>query len=192
MVPSPASTVVLVRDAQTAQGVSQIETLLLLRNHQLVFAGGAWVFPGGKVDAGDYPAAAADAPQREYQAAVNAVVRETHEETGLSIPADDLIHIAHWTTPTGFPRRYATWFFLCPLQTSAAVEVDSQEILDHQWVTPEQALVMHARNELLLPKPTAYTLNSIASYSTLTQLCQAMRAEDIYVFPEGSEYYRPV
>ena len=46
----PAATVVLVR-----QGDSGIQTLLLRRNSALRFAGGNWVFPGGRIDKADYP-----------------------------------------------------------------------------------------------------------------------------------------
>ena len=43
-----ASTVVLLRD--TPGG---LQTLMLRRNKALVFAGGAWVFPGGALDPQD-------------------------------------------------------------------------------------------------------------------------------------------
>ena len=46
----PAATVVLLRD--TPDGV---ETLMLRRDTELAFAGGAWVFPGGRIDPEDYP-----------------------------------------------------------------------------------------------------------------------------------------
>jgi 8-oxo-dGTP pyrophosphatase MutT (NUDIX family) len=48
----PAATVVLLRDA-----AGGLETLMLRRNSKLAFAGGAWVFPGGRIDPEDYPAA---------------------------------------------------------------------------------------------------------------------------------------
>ena len=41
----PASTVILLRDAPDG-----LHTLLLRRNSALGFAGGNWVFPGGRVD----------------------------------------------------------------------------------------------------------------------------------------------
>lgn len=194
MMPAPASTVVLVRERRPDRNPTQVETLLLLRNPELAFAGGTWVFPGGKIDASDYPPVEMCTShwQRKYLAATNAAARETREETGLRIPAGELIHIAHWTTPPGYARRYATWFFLCPVSTPADVEVDSQEILDHQWVTPRRALTMQAAGELLLTRPTAHTLTSLLQFPTLTTLCQAMRTESIHVFPEGSEYYQPV
>ncbi|HDZ08100.1 NUDIX hydrolase [Pseudohongiella sp.] len=193
MIPSPASTVVLVREAE-----DDVEILLLLRNTKLKFEGGAWVFPGGKVDPGDYPSQSADYPQhggdrrkQDYLAAINAVIRETREEAGLSIAPSELIHIAHWTTPMGLPRRYATWFFLCPLHTPVEIVVDDDEILDYQWLTPRIALALHEAGTIRLPNPTSHTLRSIAHYNSVTRLCTDMRHADIHVFPENSDYYQP-
>lgn len=194
MIPSPASTVVLVREAE-----DDIETLLLLRNTKLKFEGGAWVFPGGKVDPKDYPPDPENASQpegdrrkQEYMAAINAVIRETHEEAGLRIASSDLIHIAHWTTPMGLPRRYATWFFLCPLHLPVDIVVDDDEILDYQWLTPRMALALHEAGTIRLPTPTSHTLQSIAHYNSVSRLCADMRQADIHVFPENSDYYQPV
>lgn len=193
MIPRPASTVVLVREAE-----NDIETLLLLRNSKLTFEGGAWVFPGGKVDPGDYPSEHADDTQHggdqrklDYLAAINAVIRETQEEAGLSIASSDLIHIAHWTTPLGLPRRYATWFFLCPLHTQVDIVVDDDEILDYQWLTPRAALALHEAGTIRLPIPTSHTLQSIAHYDCMARLCADKRCADIHVFPENSDYYQP-
>ncbi|MEX0738458.1 MAG: NUDIX hydrolase [Pseudohongiella sp.] len=194
MIPSPASTVVLVREAD-----NDIETLLLLRNTKLTFEGGAWVFPGGKVDPGDYPPDAdrdqphgPDRLKQDYLAAINAVIRETREEAGLSILSSDLIHIAHWTTPMGLPRRYATWFFLCPLHAPVEIVVDDDEILDYQWLTPRMALALHEAGEIRLPVPTSHTLQSIAHYDSVAKLCEDMRCADIHVFPENSDYYHAI
>jgi 8-oxo-dGTP pyrophosphatase MutT (NUDIX family) len=45
----PAATVVLLRD-----GAAGIEALLVRRNSKLEFAGGMWVFPGGRLDGDDF------------------------------------------------------------------------------------------------------------------------------------------
>jgi 8-oxo-dGTP pyrophosphatase MutT (NUDIX family) len=102
-----------------------------------------------------------------------------------------LIHIAHWTTPLGLPRRYATWFFLCPLHEAVDIVVDDHEILDYQWLSPAAALHEHSEGRIRLPIPTAHTLKSMLPYNGLAQLCQAMRAAEIHVFPENSDYYKP-
>lgn len=190
MTPRPASTVVLVKET-----ANELQTLLLLRNSALVFEGGAWVFPGGKVDPGDYPVEvspgakpAAQDPEILMQAAINAGIRETREEAGLDIDPGRLIHIAHWTTPAGMSRRYATWFFLCPLQECPAVVVDDDEILDYQWISPATALAAHGEGRIRLPVPTAHTLKRLVPFNSLASLCADMRSSAIHVFPENSEY----
>ncbi|MGB6059129.1 MAG: NUDIX domain-containing protein [Microthrixaceae bacterium] len=45
----PAATVVVLRD-----GPAGVETLMLRRDGKLAFAGGMWVFPGGRLDPGDF------------------------------------------------------------------------------------------------------------------------------------------
>lgn len=191
MTPRPASTVVVVRDNPTGNG---IETLLLLRNSALTFEGGAWVFPGGKVDTCDYPPDPAGmvAEQMHHTAAVNAGIRETREEAGLIISPEHLIPIAHWTTPLGLSRRYATWFFLCPLQEVVDIVVDADEILDYQWLSPAAALQEHGAGRIRLPVPTAHTLKSFLPFRSLDDLCTAMKTAEIHVFPENSDYYQPL
>ena len=87
----PAATVVLVRD-----GREGLEALLVQRSKAVQHMGGMWVFPGGRVDAGDYPP-----DQDDYAAALNAAIRETREEAGLEISTDQLLYLSHWTTPQG-------------------------------------------------------------------------------------------
>ena len=145
--PVPAATVVLVRDAAVVKktvvnkavvkktaaneiAADGIEVLLVQRNSKLVFHGGHWVFPGGRIDQGDFPEGDNNP---EYLAAKNAAVRETREEAGIEIKDTDLIHTAHWTTPPNLPRRFSTWFFICPLSKPVAVSVDNDEILDYRW-----------------------------------------------------------
>jgi len=80
----PAATAVIFRHAP-AGGAPQI--LLVERAGTLAFAGGATVFPGGKVDPADHVLAAriGDGLDLDDAAARVAAVRETLEETGLVV-----------------------------------------------------------------------------------------------------------
>lgn len=197
MNPAPASTVMLVRQSPEHSG--SLETLLLLRNQGIAF-GGNWVFPGGRVEPLDYrplPGCSEDeheqlAAERAFQAAIHAATRETYEEAGLVISPEDLFSIAHWTTPQGFKRRFATWFFLCPLRDSAEVCVDQQEILDYQWVTANSALAEHDAGKLALTQPTRHTLETLRQFRHLDTLCRDLESRRIHVYPEGCEQFRPV
>jgi 8-oxo-dGTP pyrophosphatase MutT (NUDIX family) len=80
----PASTLLLIRD-----GLSGLEVFLVERHHQIDFAGGATVFPGGKVEPGDQdPAlrarcAGAAALDDDALAFRVAAIREAFEECGV-------------------------------------------------------------------------------------------------------------
>ena len=86
----PAATVVLLRDGDDGP-----EVLLAKRSSKLAFHGGAWVFPGGRVDPEDY----ADDVDDEFAAARRAAAREALEEAGLHVDPDTLVHVSNWTTP---------------------------------------------------------------------------------------------
>jgi 8-oxo-dGTP pyrophosphatase MutT (NUDIX family) len=84
--PIPAATLVLMR----AREDGPPDLLMTERTSAMVFAGGALVFPGGRVDAEDH-AAAADYAVPDAAARI-AAIRETIEETGLApgvVPAPD-------------------------------------------------------------------------------------------------------
>ena len=84
----PAATILLVRDQPA------FEVLMVKRHHQIDFASGALVFPGGKTHAGDHdPAwservvgwAGLDGEQRALRIAA---VREVYEEAGVLLARD--------------------------------------------------------------------------------------------------------
>lgn len=184
--PVPAATVVVIRETSNR---ADLEVLLLRRNSKLVFHGGHWVFPGGRVDPADF---AIDEQGLEYQAAMRAAVREAKEEAGIDLDIDQLIHTAHWTTPPKLPRRFCTWFFLCPLKVPVSVMVDNDEILEHRWITPRDALADAAADNWVLPRPTIVTLQDIEMHRSLDELLKDANQRDIRVFPEDSSYYRPL
>ncbi len=154
--PAASATVVLIRDA-----VAGLETLLLRRNAALEFAGGSWVFPGGRIDAHDY---AAQQPHNVSLAARSAAVREAKEETGLQLDVNDLQYFSHWTTPPIMPRRFATWFFLAAVASDAPeVEIDGGEIHEARWFTPELALAAQRAKAIALLPPTFVTLQELSA-----------------------------
>lgn len=185
MKPVPAATVVVIREIADK---TDLEVLLLRRNSKLIFHGGHWVFPGGRVDAADFEA---DDQTLEYRAALRAAVRETKEEAGIDLDIDRLIHTAHWTTPPKLPRRFCTWFFLCPVVEPVTVVVDNDEILEHRWITAREALAEAEAENWVLPRPTMVTLQDIEAHRSLEELLEDANQRDIRVFPENSEYYDP-
>ena len=81
--PIPAATLILLRDRADAPP----EVLMVERARTLAFAGGAMVFPGGRIDPGDQALAAAIDAGVDGAARI-AAIRETIEEAGLAIGLD--------------------------------------------------------------------------------------------------------
>ena len=118
--PVPAATVVLIRENARQQ---ELEVLLVQRNSRLVFHGGHWVFPGGRLDDEDF----GDMNREGWNIPPRFVQRsgKPAKKPGLKSVKIKLIHTAHWTTPPKLPRRFCTWFFLCPLHEAVEVSVNN-------------------------------------------------------------------
>ena len=88
----PAATVVIFRNGPTG---SPPELLMVQRSKEMRFAGGAAVFPGGRIDPADRELAARLAPDADplVTAARIGGVRETLEETGLAIALNRAVSV---------------------------------------------------------------------------------------------------
>src|ERR1700733_1825285 len=80
---SPAATIMLLRD-----GPAGLEVFMVVRHHEIDFAAGALVFPGGRVEDADHDIAAGDCPNlgrltTKALAFRIAAIRETFEECGV-------------------------------------------------------------------------------------------------------------
>jgi 8-oxo-dGTP pyrophosphatase MutT (NUDIX family) len=163
---APAATVVVLRD-----GESSLEVLLARRSSKLEFHGGAWVFPGGRIDPDDY----GDAPDDLEAAARRAAAREAMEEAGVEVSPATRVHVSNWTTPEISPKRFATWFFAGPVIGGTAV-ADGGETEALQWFRPEDALAAHAAGEIELAPPQYVTLLELAAHVSVEDALAAIDA----------------
>ena len=171
----PASTIMLARRLD-----DNLEILLLKRNKALAFAGGLWVFPGGKIE--EEELAFADG---ELAAAKLAATRETKEEANINIAPEDLIFFRHWTTPTTELRRFATYFFFGSVDhDDSEVTVDDSEIKEHLWISPQAALDKVKAGELSMLPPTIMSLQLIRKCQSIEEIsAQLLKEEPIYILP---------
>jgi 8-oxo-dGTP pyrophosphatase MutT (NUDIX family) len=155
--PRPAGTVIVLRG-----GSSSLEVLLVQRNPNARFMGGAWVFPGGAVDRNE---GHGDGALRA------AAIRELEEEAGISVsdPAS-LVAFSRWITPAQVKIRFDTWFFLAPLPDEAVARVDGSEVVDARWYTPAAALQARTRGELFLVFPTIKHLEQLSAFESADAL----------------------
>lgn len=153
--PRPASTLVLVRDAQHAP-----EIFMVRRSAQASFFGGAYVFPGGRLDDSDRSeailarvrgltqeaAARLQEPIEQAKALYIAALRETFEEAGVLLATEEDGALAQLQTPERESlvketrRRLiageASAFLSLLEQANLYLDV-SQVAFFARWVTPE-------------------------------------------------------
>jgi 8-oxo-dGTP pyrophosphatase MutT (NUDIX family) len=150
--PREAATVIVLRG-----GAETLEVLLVKRNPEQRFMGGAWVFPGGAVDAGEDARVAG--------------AREVAEEASVSLPdAGALVEFSRWITPAAVKIRFDTRFFLVAAPEDAAPVPDGGETVDLGWFTPQGALEAYAREEIMLVFPTIKTLEQLAPFGSADEL----------------------
>jgi 8-oxo-dGTP pyrophosphatase MutT (NUDIX family) len=155
---------------------------MLRRNSKLAFAGGAWVFPGGRIDPEDYPGGEATTDDaRVTQAARTAAVREAEEEAGLVVDPDGLVWFAHWTPGALAARRFSTWFFMTRAP-DGAVTVDDGEIHEHQWIRPAEAVARRDAGEIELIPPTWMTLRLLSEHPTVDATLAAARTREPQIY----------
>jgi len=178
----PAATLILLRD----RAVGPPEILMVERAAAMAFAGGALVFPGGRIDPGD-EALALTMGDSELAPRL-AAIRETIEEAGIAIgvagdvaamramlakgvpigalaPVDPsaLIPYARWRPDHVPVRVFDTWFYVARLPDNAPpARVDATENVRTLWITAADALDAADRGEATLLFPTRRVLERLA------------------------------
>lgn len=164
--PRDAATVILVRG-----GDESLEVLLVKRNPAQRFMGGAWVFPGGAVDAGDVEG---DQPHRL------AGIREVAEEAGIALPGPEaLVPYSRWVTPAQIKIRFDTLFYLAELPDGEEAACDGDECVDLGWFSPDDALSAYQRDEIMLVFPTIKTLEQLSAFATAAEALSAARGREV-------------
>lgn len=220
--PVPAATILLLRD-----GPDGLEVFMVVRHHQIDFASGALVFPGGKADPQDFePALApyldgahADPDMRAIQVSA---IREAFEECGillaraqgeagligaarlaelqpyrerlnrgevsileflqrerLVLACTELVHFAHWVTPTMMPKRFDTHFFLAAAPADHLAVHDGQESVDSVWIRPQDVLEQAARGERTVIFPTLRNVEKLATFDSVRAAFNAAAASKV-------------
>jgi len=157
-----AASLILLRDSASGP-----EVLLVERNPEQRFMGGAWVFPGGAVhdEDGDHAGAA---------------VRELAEEASIALPANaELVPFSRWITPAEVKVRFDTWFFVARAPEGARAAPDGAECVDARWLRPADALAAGERDELMLVFPTIKHLEQLAVFRSVADALETARGRTV-------------
>ena len=153
-----AASLILLRDSRKGP-----EVLLVTRNPEQRFMGGAWVFPGGAVHAEDADHAAT-------------AVRELGEEADIELPEDaELVPFSRWITPAQVKVRFDTHFFVARAPDGAQATPDGGECVDARWIRPADALAAGERGELMLVFPTIKHLEQLTEHPSVGDALEAAR-----------------
>ena len=171
--------------------------LMVRRNLALRFYGGYWVFPGGAIDA-------ADGHDADPAAAARAGCRELREEAHLDVAASDLVYWARWITPSGYPRRFDTRFFITRLPTGQAARVTDGEVTALAWLPLASWPTLSEGGTFPVPFATQFVLRELAEalrrYESLDRLLAAaasrcvltiqpkMLGDEVTVLPWDPDY----
>jgi 8-oxo-dGTP pyrophosphatase MutT (NUDIX family) len=160
-----AATAIVLRDPQS--GEAGPEVLLVQRNPDSRFMGGAWVFPGGAV-------------HEEDDGHAGAALRELEEEAGIAIAdVEQLVPFSRWITPAEVTIRFDTVFFVAQAPPGAEARVDGAECVDARWITPAAALEEFKRGELTLVFPTIKHLEEVAGFASVEEALSAARGREV-------------
>jgi 8-oxo-dGTP pyrophosphatase MutT (NUDIX family) len=131
----PAATVLPLRD-----GPEGLEVFMVVRHHQIDFASGALVFPGGRVEEGDHAIAAALPPSRTEPDPLDpfriAAIREAFEECGLLLARDQ-------RDGTKLPPDRAEAITAARQAAHAKGEASFAELLQEEALAPDIGALAH-------------------------------------------------
>ena len=198
----PAATVIVVRDRSGGQP----ELLMVERAAGMAFAGGALVFPGGRIDEADAIAGGAEAAARV------AAIRETLEETavavglepvpdaesavemqqalageeplmpllgerGIRLDLDALTPIARWVPKFHAKRRFDTLFFVAEAPAGEwTPRIIESECTGAFWATAADVLERDRAGDAQLIFPTRRMLERLARHDSFEAIVADARA----------------
>lgn len=169
----PAATLVVLRDCPAGPP----ELLMVERPQGMAFAGGAMVFPGGRIDPADF-ALGSDL----HDAARIAAVRETAEETGLAVDLEALVPFARWRPDNVRHRRFDTFFFLAPAPLDAGpLRPQPGECEQALWVTAADMLSRIKAGSASAIFPTVRNLERLAQFSSFAEACDHALAHPVEI-----------
>jgi 8-oxo-dGTP pyrophosphatase MutT (NUDIX family) len=134
--PRPAATLLMLRD-----GAEGLEVLMTSRHEEAGFAGGALVFPGGKVDPADHALAGHYAAKTALDEAALvlriAAIRETFEECGILLArTDGALLSAELLTPLLLRHGRSDAGFAA-LVAAAGLDLAVDDLVPYaHWITP--------------------------------------------------------
>jgi 8-oxo-dGTP pyrophosphatase MutT (NUDIX family) len=81
---------------------------------------------------------------------------------GARIPLQNIVPFAHWITPEGIGKRFDTHFYLCRAPRHTMAKADGREIVNVEWVKPQDVIERARLGEQSIMFPTLLNLMRLA------------------------------
>lgn len=96
--------------------------------------------------------------------------RDMLEKENLYPAVEKFFYMNRWITPPLFPIRYDTRFFAAVVPEDQEISHDGNELVEFQWMAPDDALEKYRKNEIKLVMPTIRTLEFLSRFKTSSEV----------------------
>lgn len=104
---------------------------------------------------------------------------------------DHLAYLSRWITPADAPRRFDTRFFVAVGPKAQVASHDNQELVDHLWLSPHEALIGQASGKMMMVYPTMATLQLLAHFPNTDALMAYTRTHGGIEHSSDISYFSP-
>ena len=96
-------------------------------------------------------------------------------ERGLQLDASAIEEVGRFITPPGPPRRFDARFFVAHAPVDQVASHDDTEIVNCEWVRPQEALDRWAAGEMAMMSPTVRMVACLSRFDTADQVMATAR-----------------
>lgn len=96
-------------------------------------------------------------------------------EQGISLDVTAIEEVARFITPMGSPRRFDARFLLALAPANQEPRHDQGEIVDWEWVRPQDALDRRAAKEMQMMSPTVRMVACLSRFRSAEQVMEVAR-----------------
>ncbi len=105
--------------------------------------------------------------------------RDMLTSEGLTLAPDRVHYFSHWITPEPLPIRYDVRFFVAEAPERQDALHDGCELIEHVWITPQEALDAYEHGHFGIVLPTIMTLRELCSFRTVGDVIQSAENKNI-------------
>jgi len=104
---------------------------------------------------------------------------EILERERLTLAMERLYYFSHWITPELSPIRFSVRFFVTEAPGFQEGSHDGQELTDHRWIAPGEALRLNGEGSFDMVLPTIVNLTELEKFKTAEEVIESTRKKRV-------------